>query len=63
MRATEFIDFINRDSLSDDFQYSHLEIKEEVEDNKGGVKFVIRKDYKKIRHDYRKDINAKETTV
>ena len=63
MRATEFIDFINRDSLSDDFQYSHLEIKEEIEDNKGGVKFVIRKDYKKIRHDYRKDIDVKKATV
>ena len=37
--------------------------REEVEDNKGGVKFVIRKDYKKIRHDYRKDIDVKKTTV
>ena len=51
MRATEFIDFLNRKSLDGVESYSHLEAREE---NKDG-KMVLREKYKKIRNGRQKD--------
>ena len=53
MRATEFIDFLNREDIPNKEEYSHLEIREEKVDNEGNVKFVVKDSLKKIRSDYR----------
>ncbi len=50
MRATEFIDFINRKSLDGIELYSHLETREENEDKK----MVLQEKYKLIRRKIRK---------
>lgn len=52
MRATEFIDFLNRDTI-DDVQYSHIEIRDL---DTGKIKEV----YKNARKEYRKNIKSGE---
>jgi hypothetical protein len=56
MRATEFIDFLNRESLEGVEFYSHLEVREE---NKEG-NMVLKKKYKRIRKEYRKRIKGEK---
>ena len=46
MRATEFIDFLNRKSLSGSEMYTHLEVREK---NKDG-KMVLKEKYKHLRN-------------
>ena len=51
MRATEFIDFLNSDVIDDEL-YSHIEIR--------GSEGKLKKDYKKLRKKYRKNIKIGE---
>ena len=51
MRATEFLDFLNSDVIDDEL-YSHIEIR--------GSEGKLKKDYKKLRKKYRKNINEGE---
>ena len=57
MRATEFIDFLNRKSLDGIELYSHLEVREE---NKDG-NMVLKKKYKRIRKEYRSMIKKENS--
>jgi len=57
MRATEFIDFLNRESLEGVEFYSHLEVREE---NKDG-NMVLKKKYKRIRKEYRSMIKKENS--
>jgi len=55
MRATEFIDFLNRKTISaNEIReiYSHLEVREENENKV----MVLQEKYKKIRREYRKPL-------
>ena len=61
IRATEILDFLNRDDISDEFEYSHLEIREEIIDKNGKKRFLLKKNYRKLRSDYRKGLNVKKT--
>jgi|TARA_Y100000401_G_scaffold31194_1_gene22776 hypothetical protein len=51
MRATEFLDFLNSDVIDDEL-YSHIEIR--------GSEGKLKKDYKKLRKKYRKNIKIGE---
>jgi len=61
IRATEILDFLNRDDISDEFEYSHLEIREEITDKNGKKRFLLKENYKRLRKDYRKGLNVKKT--
>ena len=50
MRISEFIDFLNRESLSGVEMYSHLEVREK---NKDG-KMVLKDRYRQARREHRK---------
>ena len=56
MRASEFIDFLNKKSLSGVELYSHLEVREENEDGR----MVLKKRYKQARKEYRKLIKKEK---
>mgnify|MGYP003647824920 CR=1 FL=1 len=56
MRLTEFINFINSKKVPDKDEYSHLELREEVEDDDENIKFILKKDYRKIKSSYRRRI-------
>ena len=56
MRLTEFINFINSKKVPDKDEYSHLEIREEVEDNDENIKFILKKEYREIRKNYKRRI-------
>ena len=56
MRASEFIDFLNRKSLSGVELYSHLEVREE---NKDG-KMALKDKYKQARREHRKRIKKEK---
>ena len=56
MRLTEFINFINSKKIPDKDEYSHLEIREEVEDNDENIKFILKKEYREIRKNYKRRI-------
>jgi len=56
MRASEFIDFLNRKSLSGVELYSHLEVREK---NKDG-KMVLKDKYKQARREHRKRIKKEK---
>tara|TARA_R100000008_G_C3583279_1_gene170191 strand:+ start:2266 stop:2448 length:183 start_codon:yes stop_codon:yes gene_type:complete len=60
MRLTEFINFINSKDVPDKDEYSHLELREEVEDNNGNIKFILKKDYREIKSNYRRRIKWKK---
>ena len=51
MRATDFLDFLNSDVIDDEL-YSHIEIR--------GSECKLKKDYKKLRKKYRKNIKIGE---
>jgi len=57
MRATEFIDFLNRKSLDGIELYSHLEVREKNEDEK----MVLKEKYKRIRKEYRSMIKKENS--
>jgi hypothetical protein len=57
MRATEFIDFLNRKSLDGIELYSHLEVREKNEDGK----MVLKEKYKRIRKEYRSMIKKENS--
>ena len=52
MRASEFIDFLNRKGLDGVELYSHLEVREENKDRK----MVLKKKYKQTRKEHHKRI-------
>ena len=56
MRASEFIDFLNKKSLDGVELYSHLEVREENEDGR----MVLKKRYKQARKEYRKLIKKEK---
>ena len=56
MRASEFIDFLNKKSLSCVELYSHLEVREENEDGR----MVLKKRYKQARREHRKRIKKEK---
>ena len=56
MRLTEFINFIKSKKVPDKDEYSHLEIREEVEDNDENIKFILKKEYREIRKNYKRRI-------
>jgi hypothetical protein len=56
MRATEFIDFLNRESIDGCEDYTHLEIWEKDQDGK----IKIKKEFAKTRKEYRSMIKKKE---
>ena len=56
MRASEFIDFLNKKILSGVELYSHLEVREENEDGR----MVLKKRYKQARKEYRKLIKKEK---
>jgi len=64
MRATEFLHFLNAKGIPDDFEFSHLEIKEKHIDEDGKVTYRVKETYKKIRREFisEKKNNEKETT-
>ena len=57
MRATEFIDFLNRESVDGCEDYSHLEIWEEDQDGK----IKIKKELAKARKEYRSMIKKEDS--
>ena len=58
MRATEFIDFLNRESVVGCEDYSHLEIWEEDKDGK----IKIKKGLARIRKEYRSMIKKDDSS-
>jgi|TARA_R100001530_G_scaffold99986_1_gene69511 hypothetical protein len=56
MRLTEFINFLNSKKVPDKDEYSHLEIREEVEDDNGKVKYILKKKYREMKKNYRKEL-------
>lgn len=56
MRLTEFINFLNSKKVPDKDEYSHLEIREEVEDDNEKVKYILKKKYREMKKNYRKGL-------
>lgn len=60
MRLTEIIDFLNSKTTPSKEEYSHLEIREEVEDAKedefGNKPMRLIKKYREIKKNYRKGL-------
>ena len=56
MRLTEFINFLNSKKVPDKDEYSHLEIREEGEDDNEKVKYILKKKYREMKKNYRKGL-------
>ena len=56
MRLTEFINILNSKKVPDKDEYSHLEIREEVEDDNEKVKYILKKKYREMKKNYRKGL-------